>query len=350
MTTPELRTSGAGGEVPASADELSRLASQIYAHLTPLQVASPAAPPTAPVAPRGSAPDATAVTSLARPVGEAGAQLAPVTPVNLPWQEPNLAGVLPGLDSPPYTVPVAPRGSALDATGATSLARPAVEAGAQLAPATPAVPAAAAGQPWLEPNLAGVLPGADSPPYTVPVAPRGSAPGTSAVAQAGPGEPVIPAAPAAPLSQGERIPKLDLTALLRPWGAPVEPRSVTTAPVTSAPVREAEFAGARPGGAADRKLAGQPEQYDVHTVRGDFPILAEEVNGHPLIWFDNAATTQKPQAVIDRLAYFYTHENSNIHRAAHELAARATDAYEDARDTVRRFLGAPRSENIACWK
>ena len=51
------------------------------------------------------------------------------------------------------------------------------------------------------------------------------------------------------------------------------------------------------------------------------------VNGRPLIWFDNAATTQKPQAVIDRISYFYQHENSNIHRAAHELAARATDAW-----------------------
>ena len=84
----------------------------------------------------------------------------------------------------------------------------------------------------------------------------------------------------------------------------------------------------------------------MHTVRADFPILAEQVNGHPLIWFDNAATTQKPQAVIDRPAHFYAHENSNIHRAAHESAARATDAYEDARAEVRDFLGAARSEEI----
>lgn len=69
-------------------------------------------------------------------------------------------------------------------------------------------------------------------------------------------------------------------------------------------------------------------------------------NGRPLIWFDNAATTQKPQAVIDRLSYFYEHENSNIHRAAHELAARATDAYEGARETVRRFINAPSVDNI----
>ncbi|CAI2435040.1 family 2A encapsulin nanocompartment cargo protein cysteine desulfurase [Serratia plymuthica] len=80
--------------------------------------------------------------------------------------------------------------------------------------------------------------------------------------------------------------------------------------------------------------------FDVHAVRRDFPILAERVNGKPLVWLDNAATTHKPQVVIDRLAYFYAHENSNIHRAAHELAARATDAYEGARNSVARFLGA----------
>ena len=59
--------------------------------------------------------------------------------------------------------------------------------------------------------------------------------------------------------------------------------------------------------------------FDVHQIRRDFPILQETVNGRPLVWLDNAATTQKPQPVIDRLKYFYEHENSNIHRAAHEL-------------------------------
>ena len=86
--------------------------------------------------------------------------------------------------------------------------------------------------------------------------------------------------------------------------------------------------------------------FDVNAIRRDFPILNETVNGRPLIWFDNAATTQKPKAVIDRLKYFYEHENSNIHRAAHELAARATDAYEGARDTIAKFLGASSSEEI----
>lgn len=86
--------------------------------------------------------------------------------------------------------------------------------------------------------------------------------------------------------------------------------------------------------------------FDAQAVRRDFPILQERVNGKPLVWLDNAATTQKPQAVIDRLSHFYAHENSNIHRAAHELAARSTDAYEAARQSVRRFLGAGSVDEI----
>jgi cysteine desulfurase/selenocysteine lyase len=86
------------------------------------------------------------------------------------------------------------------------------------------------------------------------------------------------------------------------------------------------------------QLSSQP--FEVQAIRRDFPILQERVHGRPLIWLDNAATTQKPQSVIDRLNDFYTHENSNIHRAAHELAARATDAYEAAREKTRRFINA----------
>lgn len=86
--------------------------------------------------------------------------------------------------------------------------------------------------------------------------------------------------------------------------------------------------------------------FDVQAVRRDFPILKERVNGYPLAWLDNAATTQKPQVVIDRISAFYQHENSNIHRAAHELAARATDAYEGARDIVSRFLNASSPSEI----
>ena len=92
--------------------------------------------------------------------------------------------------------------------------------------------------------------------------------------------------------------------------------------------------------------AGAPPAFDVEAVRRDFPILGERINGRRLVWLDNAATTQKPRAVIDRLGYFYSRENSNVHRAAHTLAARATDAYEGARTTVADFLGAPSSETV----
>ena len=98
-------------------------------------------------------------------------------------------------------------------------------------------------------------------------------------------------------------------------------------------------------GATAAAQGGRPS-FDVHSVRRDFPILTERVNGHRLVWLDNAATTHKPQVVIDRLSHFYSRENSNIHRAAHELAARATEAYEDARSEVARFLGAPSSDDI----
>jgi cysteine desulfurase/selenocysteine lyase len=89
-----------------------------------------------------------------------------------------------------------------------------------------------------------------------------------------------------------------------------------------------------------------PRPFDANAVRRDFPILRETVHGKPLVWLDNGATTQKPQAVIDRLSYFYEHENSNIHRAAHELAARSTDAYEGAREKVRRFVNAASPREI----
>jgi cysteine desulfurase/selenocysteine lyase len=86
--------------------------------------------------------------------------------------------------------------------------------------------------------------------------------------------------------------------------------------------------------------------FDAHIIRRDFPILDQNVNGRPLVWLDNGATTQKPQSVIDRISFFYENENSNIHRGAHTLAARSTDAYEGARGKVRTFINAPSPESI----
>ena len=104
-----------------------------------------------------------------------------------------------------------------------------------------------------------------------------------------------------------------------------------------------------PQGFAPQLAAHAPASrvaFDPYAVKRDFPILQQQVHGKPLVWLDNAATTQKPQAVIDRLAHFYEYENSNIHRAAHALAARSTDAYEAAREKVRRFLKAPSVKDI----
>lgn len=89
-----------------------------------------------------------------------------------------------------------------------------------------------------------------------------------------------------------------------------------------------------------------PRPLDANLVRRDFPVLNQLIHGKPLAWLDNAATTQKPQSVIDALSRFYALDNSNIHRAAHTLAARATDAYEQAREKVQRFIGAGAVEEI----
>jgi cysteine desulfurase/selenocysteine lyase len=90
--------------------------------------------------------------------------------------------------------------------------------------------------------------------------------------------------------------------------------------------------------AQDRTLAA--------LVRADFPILAQTVNGHPLVYFDNAATSQKPRAVLEALHHYYEYDNANVHRGVHALSARATDAYEGARDKVAAFVNAASRDEI----
>jgi cysteine desulfurase/selenocysteine lyase len=82
------------------------------------------------------------------------------------------------------------------------------------------------------------------------------------------------------------------------------------------------------------------DKFDVQRVRADFPILARAVHGKPLVYLDNAATTQKPQAVLDALTRYYTESNANVHRGVHQLSERATEAFEAARERVRRFFNA----------
>jgi cysteine desulfurase/selenocysteine lyase len=89
---------------------------------------------------------------------------------------------------------------------------------------------------------------------------------------------------------------------------------------------------------------------NIEQIRGLFPVLHQEVHGKPLIYFDNAATTQKPQAVLDALTNYYKLDNSNIHRGAHALADRATRYYEETRESVRDFIGAGESAEIIFTK
>src|SRR3974390_1619038 len=86
--------------------------------------------------------------------------------------------------------------------------------------------------------------------------------------------------------------------------------------------------------------------YDIGRIREDFPILAMEVHGKPLVYLDNAASAQKPKAVLDRMTQAYTSEYANVHRGLHYLANAATEAYEGAREKVRGFLNAARPEEI----
>jgi cysteine desulfurase / selenocysteine lyase len=104
-----------------------------------------------------------------------------------------------------------------------------------------------------------------------------------------------------------------------------------------------ERPGARVRAARD---SGSPASFDVHAVRADFPILARSVRGKPLVYLDNAATTQKPQVVLDAIVGYYTGTNANVHRGVHELSERATEAFDAGRERVRTFFNAGDSREI----
>jgi cysteine desulfurase/selenocysteine lyase len=132
------------------------------------------------------------------------------------------------------------------------------------------------------------------------------------------------------------LPRLDETTETRPRPAAAEP------PPRGLTLDAFEIA---PAGDPTIRSLGR-DTFDPNVLKREFPILGESIRGRRLVWLDNAATTQKPRAVIDRLSEFYERENSNVHRAAHTLAARATDAYESARESVRRLLKAPSKREI----
>ncbi len=250
--------------------------------------------------------------------------------------------------------------------------------GAQAMPGVPGMPAATPGMPLTEADLRAIPASLGNVPAFAPGIPAPSLPMTDSSAyflhfdKAAPlaTTPSFPdvagmfAFPGVPLSG---VPA-GMPGMQSAPGVPVLPSSPSTDPrsrpdaasVPPAPGTSAYFPGGenkssaappsiasfefRPDVVPDIGLAPRP--FDPHFIRRDFPILQEQVNGRPLVWLDNAATTQKPNAVIDRVSSFYRHENSNIHRAAHTLAARATDAYEGAREKVRRFMNASSTREI----
>ena len=89
-----------------------------------------------------------------------------------------------------------------------------------------------------------------------------------------------------------------------------------------------------------------PSNFDAEKIRADFPLLQQSVNGHPLVYLDNGATSQKPQAVIDALVRYYTTENANVHRGVHTLSQQATDDYEAARAKIRQLINAAHDHEI----
>jgi cysteine desulfurase/selenocysteine lyase len=93
-------------------------------------------------------------------------------------------------------------------------------------------------------------------------------------------------------------------------------------------------------------VASATPRLDVAAIRGDFPVLHQQVHGKPLVYLDNAATTQKPVQVIEALSRYYEHDNANVHRGVHQLSERATEAYEGAREIIRAFIGARSTHEV----
>ena len=293
------------GEAPFDPAILARMASAMFSEVPGAQFPANVAPPGSPlVSPAGFGPS---VPGTPIPQGQIpGANLVPASPTQLPSLANRAPALLPhavaGNGVPDSVLSVAP---AFEPRSGGSVLGVPQQVNAPSAPQADA-----------------------SPFYFVSTSfghpPAGAVPAVSAPAQ------VLPLTPTlSPEARGSNPQFYFVDAVRLPSGfvtpAKPDPRGPDAVPLAG---------------------SGQHPPFDVHAVRRDFPVLQERVNGKQLVWFDNAATTHKPQSVIDRIAYFYAHENSNIHRAAHELAARATDAYEGARERVRKFINAPEVEEV----
>jgi len=250
---------------------------------------------------------------------------------------PNISGIqtIPNVPPPPVSPSAAPPNVALTSANPVLAQEP--QSLSPLAPGAPtAAPVHAAdpmGAPTSMPETEkSVYPGVAT---NVPsLSELFSFPGVPGV-QSAPGVPVLPTSVPTEVPEQPNLPAVP--------AVPAQPEAAGTSHEVPAAASPTTFEF-HPNVVPDLGTAKRP--LDARLIRRDFPILEERVHGKPLIWLDNAATTQKPNAVIDRLSYFYQHENSNIHRAAHELAARATDAYESAREKSRRFLNASSTREV----
>ncbi|HEY6078150.1 MAG TPA: aminotransferase class V-fold PLP-dependent enzyme, partial [Polyangiaceae bacterium] len=339
---------GAALQPEALVAELTRMANALFQGGAPAQlaptaglataptaVASPAAPPF-PVTPPNPGPSALALGAG----GVSTSQSGPPTP-----------GML---TAPPLASAPPPKEGDLRSIGAV-LADPLHTQPVRLAEAPAFSPNAGESAPYFL-ALAG-LPSASTLP------PQGSLPGSALSGSQLPGGPPIPSASlptglaAAPPAQ----PALDASS-----GLPAAPGLASAGTPTTLPGTRSAASTSLPASSDSLSPSGtdftpqlfaavaepvpEPRRgsgiFDPHAIKRDFPILQERVHGRQLVWLDNAATTQKPTSVIERLKYYYEHENSNIHRAAHTLAGRATDAYEAARQKVQRFLNAPSVKDV----
>jgi cysteine desulfurase/selenocysteine lyase len=279
----------------------------------------------------------------------------PSSPAALPSSSPS-PGVSPAVlkaptaptlpDADPASLTLAIAHLANDLFGGSSPSSPGA---APSSPSSSSAPAALPSSPSLPVSppphpstLASSPPASSSPVSSSPAAlshPFSSTPDFSTVFSAPPAPAGLPDAFSVPLVDAFDPPSrtaVPASTPTTPAAAPSLP-STTNAPALPSSPLAYEVDVVLP---AERRPSSSSSGFDARAIKAEFPILQQRVHGKPLVWLDNAATTQKPRAVIERLQRFYEHENSNIHRAAHALAARATDAYEHARETVRRFVNA----------
>jgi cysteine desulfurase/selenocysteine lyase len=303
------------GEAPFDPAILARMASAMFSEVPGAQFPANVAPPGSPlVSPAGFGPS---VPGTPIPQGQIpGANLVPASPTQLPSLANRAPALLPhataGNGVPDSVLSVAP---AFEPRSGGSVLGVPQQVNAPSAPQAAASPFYFVGNSFGHPSAGATQGIAIHDPFAGLEMPQ-------------PAAPVSPPSPSmAPAGRDAQFYFVDAVRLPNGFVTPAkpDPRGPDAVPLAG---------------------SGQHPPFDVHAVRRDFPILKERVNGKQLVWFDNAATTHKPQSVIDRIAYFYEHENSNIHRAAHELAARATDAYEGARERVRKFINAPEVEEV----